>query len=167
MNNYQFELVFALLPNEDGEAYTDALFEAGCGDAGVGVGKLGSIALMFDREAKSAHEAVESAIANVLTAIPHARLERTDKYLMNLSEIAELVGTTKQNLSKYANGKSTYEAFPSPRIVSRSGTFWYFTEVASWFEKNKLLQIEPPQVELSRELYRCNQVIDEHRAIAV
>ncbi len=35
-------------------------------------------------------------------AIPHAVLHHTGLYLMNLTDIAELLGMTKQNLSKYA-----------------------------------------------------------------
>ena len=76
MANYHFELVYRLHPGEDPAAYLDALFEAGCDDASPSIGKPGYIGLTFDREADSALEAVETAVADAQTAIPHAHLER-------------------------------------------------------------------------------------------
>jgi hypothetical protein len=48
----------------EGDRYEDALFEAGCDDALVGV-LGGEIFLDFDREAPSFDEAVNSAVKNV------------------------------------------------------------------------------------------------------
>lgn len=58
----------------DPTAWLDALYETGCDDATVGVGKHGSIALDFSREAASAEEAIRSAIGDVQKAIPGAVL---------------------------------------------------------------------------------------------
>jgi len=70
---YEFTLKFKL-PTAD--ASTDSLVErlgaAECDDALVGVGQPGRVALSFTREAKSASDAILSAIKDVLRAIPGA-----------------------------------------------------------------------------------------------
>jgi len=73
MSDYEFTLTFSL-PESDAEQYLDALFEAGCDDALIGIGQAGSIALDFVRDSESASMAVESAIENVKAAIPAAEL---------------------------------------------------------------------------------------------
>jgi len=72
--DYDFVLTFALENDADPEQYLGTLYEAGCDDASVGIGKIGSIALDFPRESDSAEAAVKSAIADVKKAIPHAKL---------------------------------------------------------------------------------------------
>lgn len=75
MKEYDFTLKFDLPdPNEDPDHYVDALYEAGCDDASVGIGQPGRIGLNFIREADSASDAILSAIASVKKAIPGARL---------------------------------------------------------------------------------------------
>lgn len=75
---YEFTLVYELpRPECEPAAYVDALYEAGCDDALVGIGTIGKIALAFTREAESRDAAVTSANADVLKAIPGARLTST------------------------------------------------------------------------------------------
>ena len=72
---WDFVLKFRLPEGgEDPSAWLDALFEADCDDATIGVGKRGSIALDFTRGGASAEDAVRSAIAAVKCAIPGAVL---------------------------------------------------------------------------------------------
>ena len=75
MEDFSFVLNFILpVGTESPEALVDALFEAGCDDATVGVGQLGMIGLDFTRSADSAEAALRSAIQNVTSAIPGATL---------------------------------------------------------------------------------------------
>lgn len=72
---YDFILRFDLPdPTAESICFTDAIFEAGCDDAVVGVGLLGSIALDFSRAAPAAKDAVSSAIKAVTEAIPGVKL---------------------------------------------------------------------------------------------
>ncbi len=75
MKEFEFTLKFSLRDSElpPGE-YIDALYQAGCDDALVGLGERGRIALTFNRKAGTADEAVQSAVRDVLTAIPDAKL---------------------------------------------------------------------------------------------
>jgi hypothetical protein len=71
---HDFTLTFDLPdPHEDPSKYLDGLYEVGCNDATVGVGKRGSIALSFTREAESLEDAVRSALEEVAKVIPKAR----------------------------------------------------------------------------------------------
>jgi hypothetical protein len=71
MKTFEFTLHFKLPADRpDPKSWLDALFEAGCDDATVGVGRLGHIALDFSREALNSAKAIMSAIADVKRAIP-------------------------------------------------------------------------------------------------
>jgi hypothetical protein len=58
----------------DPSSYVEQLYEGGCDDALIGVGKQGSISLDFIREAPSAFEAISSSITNVGNVLPNAIL---------------------------------------------------------------------------------------------
>jgi len=74
-----------VLPTDtsDPADYVEALAQAGCTDATLGVGKRGRIGLDFARKAISREEAVASAIDDVTLAIPGVRtievLQRSDR----------------------------------------------------------------------------------------
>ena len=162
MARYEFSLTFAL-PDEgaDGEQYLDALFEAGCDDAVVGIGERGMIGLDFGREADSADAALNSAIDDVLAAIPCASLLEVAPDMVGVSEIAELVGCARQNIQKYvASG-----AFPKPCHVGRTAV-WHFLDVATWFARKKQLRtvkLSREMMEVSRLAYRINLDVQKRR----
>lgn len=129
---YEFILKYAL-PDEKADAsqYLDALFEAGCDDATIGVGKMGAIALEFVREAASADEAVLSAIADVKKAMPDAELIEVSPDLVTPTEIASVIGCSRQNIQKIiANPK---KRFPYPIHQSSAGGIWHLEPVLRWF----------------------------------
>ncbi len=67
---------------------SDALFEAGCGDALLGV-RDGVVFLDFDREAPSLGEAVSSAIANVKAAGIGAGVVRIEPAELGFNPLGE------------------------------------------------------------------------------
>ena len=72
---HTFTLKFQLSDdNWDHDDLVERLFAAGCGDALIRAGRPGHIALEFTRHAGSKIAALESAIADVMTAIPTALL---------------------------------------------------------------------------------------------
>jgi len=154
MKEYEFTLKFDLLNNqEDPEAYVDALYEAGCSDASVGIGLLGRIALNFIREAESASLAVSSAIENVKRAIPNARLIEATPDLVGLTDIAEIVGCSRQNMRKQF---STHrEIFPRP-IHDGNQTLWHLATVLQTFRENGAYQFEDHLIEMSLANMRIN-----------
>ncbi len=160
MVNFRFELYFKLKDGEDPGSYEDVLYDEGCDDASLGIGRKGAMGLIFNREADTAKEAIYSAIKDVNKAIPHAVLHHTGLYLMNLTDIAELLGMTKQNLSKYVTGKAACShSFPQAILMSGNASVWYVAEVNAWFLNHKILQIDRPLRDLVQELWRVNQDI--------
>src|SRR5271170_2454263 len=109
MDDYTFTLNFTLPRREDGpDQYLDALYEAGCDDAVVGVGQYGMIGLDFTRAATSAQEAIGSAIEGAI-------LVGVGPDLVGLTEMAAIFGFTRQNMRKYATGQSGAPGmFPLP-----------------------------------------------------
>jgi hypothetical protein len=51
-------------------ALLDALFDAGCGDAVVGLGRPGLIGLSFSREGADAETVIRRAFAEAVEALP-------------------------------------------------------------------------------------------------
>ena len=92
MKEFNFELIFKLVDNQDSNEYLDALFENGCDDATISTGQLGMLSLSFTRESISALEAVESAINDVKKAIPSAKLVEATPDIVNISEISSILG---------------------------------------------------------------------------
>lgn len=93
MNSYVFMLNFNLPAGDaDPARFVDALFEAGCDDATVGVGCRGMIGLDFTREADSAEKALQSAVRAVQRAIPGAILVQAGPDLVGLTDMAEIYG---------------------------------------------------------------------------
>ncbi|MCP4261226.1 MAG: DNA-binding protein [Ketobacter sp.] len=161
MHEYEFELIYRLNLGEDPEQHVEALYEAGCDDFTIGLGQRGSIALMFTREAKSALNAIRSAIKQVQKAIPHAtvsELERVEPWLMNLSELAEEFGFTKQNMSRYQRGESNAGEFPHPYVAGRT-SYWVVADVAVWMQSRDIVEVPKEKLEMYITAKSCNTVI--------
>lgn len=162
---WEFVLKFSLPPGrEEPTAWLDPLFEAGCDDATVGTGRRGSIALDFSREADSAEAAVRSAIADVLSAIPGARLAEIAPDLVNLADLAEIVGCSRQNIRKYAAGeiRTVTTAFPDP-VYTGNPSLWRLAEVLVWFDRNSDLHPDPRMIELARVASEVGAEIQRRR----
>ena len=134
MNKYDFALTFKLAEEIDSEIYLDALYEAGCDDASVGMGKIGWVELNFIRSSPSASEAIESAIIGVNRAIPNAVLKHISPDIVGVTEIAMIMNCTRQYVRQMINSNSY--TFPSP-IYNQSKSLWHLTEVLGWFKDQK------------------------------
>lgn len=127
MNSYDFTLKFAI-PQLDRDELEDKLFEAGCDDALVGTGAAGRIALDFTREAITALNAVTSAIHDVKKAIPDARLIEVAPDLVGLTDIASVIGVSRQ----YArNLVFESDLYPLP-IHTGNPDLWHLSDVLNW-----------------------------------
>ena len=167
MSDYEFTLRFQLQDeNDNPENYLDLLLEAGCDDALVGVGSLGSISLNFTRKASTASEAVTSAIQNVLSAIPSAILIELAPDLVNTTDIADIISDrfqklTRQAVRKYATGQiaRTKTRFP-PAAISGSQPLWHLGEVLDWMVINE--KISKPAV-----ISKVNRLVETTQTIKI
>ena len=132
MREYEFELLFKVNSSEEMNDLIDRLYEAGCDDALIGSGKSGVIGLSFTREAASAAEAFESAIKDVKKAIPTASLMEAKPDFAGVTDIAETIGCSRQNVLKIF---ASTEA-PMP-IHSGNTSLWHLSEALKWLNDGK------------------------------
>lgn len=127
---FTFRLKYQLDSQDaDPDVLIERLGESGCEDALVGVGQPGRLALEFTRDADTAFAAVISALADVKRAIPTAKLIEAGPDLVGLTDIAEVVGVSRQNMRKLAiNNIGT---FPLP-VHEGSSALWHLVDVLGW-----------------------------------
>lgn len=152
---YEFDLTFKLArADEDPDEVVGRLGKAGCDDSTVGIGVPGTIALMFAREAASAQQAIMSAITDVKRALPDAKLIEASPDLVGLTDIAQLVGVSRQNMRKLMlNHRSD---FPSP-VHAGSTTIWHLVPVLEWLSERGY-SIEQRLLDVARMAMQVNLV---------
>ena len=156
MNEYEFTLTFTLPGTQDDPVqHIDALFEAGCDDAVVGAGTPGTISLEFNRDAASATSAIKSAIRDVVKAIPGISLVEAKPDLVGLTDIAEILDCSRQNIRKYAVG---YPNFPRPAVTGKF-QLWHLWEIAK-FDK---FSIPETIIEISKVAWKLNLDLQSRR----
>lgn len=131
MKEFNFELIFKLVDNQDSNEYFDSLFENGCDDATISTGQLGMLSLSFTREAISAAEAVESAINDVKKAIPSAKLVEATPDIVSISEISSILGHSRQYTRKLFNSDTS--SLPAPIHIGNP-SIWHLSEILDWLK---------------------------------
>lgn len=155
MNEYEFTLKFSLQgASLDPHDYVDALFESGCDDALIGSGTGGIIALDFTREADSAADAVSSALQNVKAAIPHAKLIEASPDLVGLTDIAAILGCSRQNIRQIMNRHM--DTFPSPVHEGGKSAIWHLFPILDWAKTSQKYDIDDAHAELADMLMMVN-----------
>lgn len=129
---YTFTLKYQLTDDDrDVDALVERLGEAGCDDALVGIGQPGRLALEFTREATDAGAAVRSALADVRRAAPSAKLIEVAPDLVGLTDVAEIVGVSRQNMRKLMLAHPG--SFPAP-VHEGSASIWHLVDVLTWLQ---------------------------------
>lgn len=151
---FEFTLKFDLPPGETNQGvFIDRLGEEGCEDALVGIGQPGRIALNFCRSASSAFEAISSAIADVRRAIPGTRLIEATPDFVGLTDVAEVLGCSRQYMRKLMISNGT--EFPSP-VHEGKTVLWRLSEILVWLNDSKNYQIEDSLMEIARITMQVN-----------
>lgn len=138
----------------------ERLGEVGCNDAVVGIGRPDRIALRFTREADSARQAVISALEDVKRAFPDAELIEASPDLVGLTDIAELVGVTRQNVRKLMLTHAN--TFPTP-IHEGSVELWHLAPVLEWLRSQAGYAIEQHLFETARIAMQVNVAKESRR----
>jgi hypothetical protein len=155
MMEYEFTLKFNLgVAQADTDSLVERLGEAGCDDALIGIGQPGRIALNFTRQAASAEEAVVSALRDVKHAIPDAKLVEASPDFVGLSDVAELVGVSRQYVRKLV--LSNLDSFPNPVHGSGSGALWHLAPVLLWLRDRDAYRIDPSLFEVAHMAMQVN-----------
>ena len=150
MSEYNFILNFNLPDTQvNPDNYLESLATEGCDDALIGIGKKGKIALNFIRESSSARKAVYSAIQDVKRAIPQAVLTEVSPDFVSLTEVAKLLGCTRQNIRNLM----IKDELKSPKpIYGGTPSIWHLSDILNWLceEKNYRKRIKLNLLELSK-----------------
>lgn len=135
MKEYEFTLKFSLHgANSNPESHIDRLHTSGCDDALIGIGQSGRIALDFTRESVSAYKAIRRALRDVKKAIPNATLIEATPDFVGLTDVAEILGFSRQNMRKLML-KSGAE-FPMPVHEGKSA-LWHLATILHWLVERK------------------------------
>jgi hypothetical protein len=154
MNTFEFTLRYVLLePNAQIGPIVESLGRNGCDDALVGIGQPGRVALNFTREALCAREAVFSAVADASRAMPGAELVEASPDLVGLTDIAEIMGFSRQNMRKLimpgcAGG-------PAPVHESRP-SLWHLGPVLVWLRDERGYVISADLIGLAQVTMQLN-----------
>lgn len=154
MREYEFTLKFKLPgSNTDPEIYIDDLYESGCDDALIGIGKKGYIALDFTRESSSAHEAMSSAIKAVRKVIPQAEIVEASPDFVGLTDLANLLGCTRQNVQKLISKDNLHRP---PAVYEGGQSVWHLAELLTWLDRHKDYKFEESLMEIAETTMSLN-----------
>jgi hypothetical protein len=153
-NSYEFTLKFGTsFADPQIDAWVERLGAEGCDDALVGTGRPGRIALDFTRSAPSAETAVLSALADVKRALPGAKLLEVGPDFVGVTDIAELVGVSRQNLRKLSLAHAG--SFPAA-VHDGNPAIWHLAPVLQWLQVRQRYSIDPNLLEVAKIAMRLN-----------
>lgn len=152
---FEFGIKFKLSGGsaEDMDALVERLGEAGCDDAVIGLGQPGRIALSFAREARSVRQAIISALRDVKRAIPDAELIEVTPDFVGLTDVAELVGVSRQNMRKLMLTHAT--TFPAP-VHEGTTSVWHLAHVLQWLVSRGDYAIRRPLLDIASMAMQIN-----------
>lgn len=155
---YEFTLRFTL---NDATVPVDHRLErlavAGCDDALPGIGQPGRIALAFSRSAQSAQEAVLGALDDARRAMPDARLTEATPDLVGLTDVAALMGFSRQNMRKLMLGSDR----PSPQPVHESTpSLWHLAHVLTWLRDQRSYVVSSTLIDLANVTMQLNLAVE-------
>jgi hypothetical protein len=141
-HEYDFALIVAGVP-EITDAVADALYNAGCDDATLSI-QHGLLYVEFSRLAASIHDAVISAIRDVLRAGIGASVLRVDECnFVTAADIARKIGRSRQLVHQYMTGERGPGSFPPPEChLSARAPLWAWCAVSQWLADNNLIRPE-------------------------
>jgi hypothetical protein len=156
MATYDFKLIFTLPHGASApEQYLKSLATQGCDDATVGIGMPGRIALQFSRDANSAEVAMLSALRDVGSAIPGAKLAEAAPDLVGLTDMANLLDCSRQNMRKLL--MTNVRSFPAP-VHHGTTPIWHLALVLDWLQESKTRLVEQKLVQTAHVAMQLNLV---------
>lgn len=158
---YLFTLKYQLADQDcDHDALVERLGAAGCDDVLVGVGQPGRIALAFSREAGNAQEAMRSALTDVQQLIPSARLIEAAPDLVGLTDVAEILGVSRQAMRKLM--LTHWTTFPAP-VHEGSSSIWHLADVLDWFKTRGSYVMDEQMMEAAKAALEVNILKETER----
>jgi hypothetical protein len=134
VTSYEFAL---RLNREVTDAEIEALYEAGCDDAGIETGPLGTL-IQFDREAPSLAQAISTA-ARDIDKVPGLRAVGVAcDNMVTMLDIAQRTCRSREAVRLWASGERGPGGFPSPEMITTGGEkVWDWEQVARWLGRHR------------------------------
>ncbi len=149
---YTFTLKYQLAADDcDPVAIVERLGAAGCDDALVGTGLGDRIALEFTRDAGTAAAALQSALEDVRRALPGAKLTEAGPDYVGLTDVADMLAMSRQNLRKLM---LTHAASFPPPVHEGSASVWRLADLLAWLTQRGYA----PDAALVETAYAARQV---------
>ncbi len=164
---YSFTLKYQMPPQDcEEEPLKQRLLSAGCTDARIALGLRGRMMLSFTREAERADQALLGALREVRKAAPGARLVEAAPDMVGLTDVAVLVGVSRQNMRKLMLTHPM--SFPSPIHEGNSSSVWHLWDVLRWMQGRGGYRIDEAVMELATvakavNLARESRHLDDRR----
>jgi predicted DNA-binding transcriptional regulator AlpA len=160
MKNYVFSFVYQLDDRDDDhDAIVERFGEASLTDFMIGIGRAGFLGLELEREGRSADAVLRKAIGDVATMVPGARLVEVGPDFAGLTDIAESVGVSRQNMRKLMVGNDT---FPLP-VHGGSSSIWHAAEVLCWLRDEAGYEIGQGEIAAAHAAWRVNAELEAAR----
>ena len=153
---FEFTITFAIPEKKwDIDDISDKIFASGFNDALVLMGIRGIIGLDVFRESPAAEKAIETAFDDVTKVFPDAVFLDVKPDLVSISDIATLVGQSRQNLRKLVE-------FPPPTITGPK-PYWHLYQVIKWYEKRRMIPFSKNTIETSKAAWIFNLHLEKQR----
>jgi len=160
---FNFTLRYRLLDTSGDPGVLERhLHDAGCGDALLGVGSPASLALEFCREASSAAEGMRSALGDVQRAVSGAELIEVSPDLVGLTDVADLLGMSRQNMRKLLLAHP--QTFPAP-VHEGSASIWHLADILSWMQARGSQKVSSELAELAAAALQINVAKEQERLV--
>ena len=151
---YTFTLKYQLSEvDSNHDEVVERLGAGGCDDALIGLGMPGRIALEFAREALSADNAIRSALSDVKKAIPTAKLIESAPDFVGLTDVAEIIGMSRQNMRKLMTNHAT--TFPIP-LHEGSVSIWHLADILNWLKDKGGYALEQSVIDVAHVTKKIN-----------
>jgi hypothetical protein len=162
VKEHRFTLIFDVSSAPgDADQHVEALGAGGCDDAIVGVGKAGRLALAFDREAETARYAVLSTILDVRKAIPEAVLIEVTPDFVGVTEVAEIVGRSRQNIRKLLLNRAV---LAPPPVHQGNPSLWHLADLLVWLKNQKSYRVQNELIDLAQTNMQINIAVSQRNA---
>ena len=94
-----------------------------------------------------------SALADVKRALPEAKLIEAAPDLVGLTDVANLIGVTRQNMRKLMLGHGA--SFPAP-LHEGSASVWHLADILEWLKEKGSYTLDDKLAELADNARQIN-----------
>jgi hypothetical protein len=162
MTAYEFTLRFVIPSVESvSDDMVERLGDAGCDDALIGIGQSGRIAFDFARASDSAHGAIMSAIRDVRRVFRDAMLVEVTPDIVGLTDVAEMVGCSRQNMRKLLIARGARG--PAP-LHEGAPTLWHLASLLDWLMYDKAYPVPADLLEFAQATMKVNTALESLRS---